>query len=52
MELTNEEAKLAILKSVDRITNQRSIANKIGYSVGKVNYMLNGLQNGKLHGTI
>jgi len=41
--LTNEEAELAILKSVDKITNQRNIANEIGYSVGKVNYVLNGL---------
>ncbi len=41
--MTNEEAELAILKSVDKITNQRNIANEIGYSVGKVNYVLNGL---------
>ena len=41
--MTNEEAELAILKSVDKITNQRNIANEIGFSVGKVNYVLNGL---------
>lgn len=41
--MTNEEAELAILKSVDKITNQGNIANEIGYSVGKVNYVLNGL---------
>jgi len=41
--LTNEEAELAILRSVDKVTNQKSIATEIGYSVGKVNYVLNGL---------
>ena len=41
--MTNEEAELAILKSVGKVTNQKSIAAEIGYSVGKVNYVLNGL---------
>ncbi|MBW6488883.1 MarR family EPS-associated transcriptional regulator [Sulfurimonas sp.] len=41
--MTNEEAELAILRSVDKVTNQKSIATEIGYSVGKVNYVLNGL---------
>jgi EPS-associated MarR family transcriptional regulator len=41
--LTNEEAELAILKTVDKITNQKKIAKEIGYSVGKVNYVLKGL---------
>lgn len=41
--MTNEEAELAILRSVDKVTNQKSIAAEIGYSVGKVNYVLNGL---------
>jgi len=41
--LTNEEAELDILRSVDKVTNQKSIAAEIGYSVGKVNYVLNGL---------
>ena len=41
--MTNEEAELAILKSVDKVTNQKNIAAEIGYSVGKVNYVINGL---------
>ena len=41
--MTNEEAELAVLKSVDKVTNQKSIAAEIGYSVGKVNYVINGL---------
>lgn len=41
--MTNEEVELAILRSVDKVTNQKSIAAEIGYSVGKVNYVLNGL---------
>jgi len=43
IELTNEEAELDILRSVGKVTNQKSIAAEIGYSVGKVNYVLNGL---------
>ena len=42
--MINEEAELAILRSVDKkVTNQKIIAVEIGYSVGKVNYVLNGL---------
>lgn len=41
--MTNEEAELDILKSVDKAINQKSIATEIGYSVGKVNYVLNKL---------
>ena len=41
--MIHEEAELAILKSVNKIASQKSIADEIGYSVGKVNYVLNGL---------
>ena len=38
-----QEIELAILESVDKITNQKTIAKEIGYSVGKVNYVLRSL---------
>ncbi|MBD3797388.1 MAG: MarR family EPS-associated transcriptional regulator [Campylobacterales bacterium] len=39
----SEEIKLEILRSLGKVTNQRLIAQNIGYSVGKVNYVLNKL---------
>ena len=41
--MTNEEADLTVLKSVGKEITQRSIAEQIGYSVGKINYVINGL---------
>ena len=41
--MTNEEAELTVLRSVGKEISQRSIAEQIGYSVGKVNYVINGL---------
>ena len=41
--LLNEEIELEILKNITNASNQRSIANDIGYSVGKINYILKGL---------
>lgn len=35
-----EEIELEILKSLGKVTSQRSIADEIGYSAGKVNYVL------------
>jgi EPS-associated MarR family transcriptional regulator len=41
--LLNEEIELQILKNIANALNQKSIANEIGYSVGKINYILKGL---------
>lgn len=35
-----EEVELEVLRSLGKVTSQRSIAEEIGYSVGKVNYVL------------
>ncbi|WP_417334636.1 MarR family EPS-associated transcriptional regulator [Halarcobacter sp.] len=35
-----EEIELEVLRSIGKVTSQRTIADKIGYSVGKVNYVL------------
>jgi len=43
--LTNEELELHMLKSVDKISTQKSLADEIGFSVGKVNYVLKSLIN-------
>jgi len=41
--LNNEELELSILRSVDKMTTQKSIADELGYSVGKINYILKAL---------
>ena len=41
--MNQEEIELKILRSVDKITTQRTIADEIGYSLGKVNYVLKNL---------
>ncbi len=41
--MNQEEIELKILRSVDKITSQRTIADEIGYSLGKVNYLLKNL---------
>merc|ERR1711879_153137 len=38
-----EEIELEILKNITHTQNQKSMAEEIGYSVGKVNYILKGL---------
>ena len=38
-----EELELLMLKHAETISSQRSLANKIGFSVGKINYVLNAL---------
>ena len=35
-----EEIELQILNSLGKVTNQRTIGEEIGYSAGKVNYVL------------
>lgn len=41
--MANEEAVLKILRLTDKVVTQKSIAQEIGYSVGKVNYILKAL---------
>ena len=41
--LNQEEIELKILRSVDKVTSQRTIADEIGYSLGKVNSVLKNL---------
>ena len=41
--VTNEELELVILKSAEGMTSQRSLADEIGFSVGKINYVLKAL---------
>jgi EPS-associated MarR family transcriptional regulator len=41
--LHQEELELLMLKHAETISSQRSLANKIGFSVGKINYVLNAL---------
>ena len=41
--MNQEEIELNILRSVDKVTSQRTIADEIGYSLGKVNYVLKNL---------
>lgn len=35
-----EEIELQVLRHVNKITSQRTLAHEIGYSLGKVNYVL------------
>ena len=41
--MSSEEFELLLLRNVEQIDSQRSLAKEIGYSVGKVNYILNAL---------
>jgi EPS-associated MarR family transcriptional regulator len=41
--LTNEELELSILRSLGRVTTQKTLADELGYSVGKINYVLKAL---------
>jgi EPS-associated MarR family transcriptional regulator len=43
--LSNEELDLLLLKRVESISSQKSLAKEIGFSVGKVNYVLKALVN-------
>jgi len=41
--MNHQELELAILESVEQSPNQKTLADEIGYSVGKVNFVLKGL---------
>ena len=38
--MTQEEIELEVLRSLGKVTSQRTIGEEIGYSAGKVNYVL------------
>jgi len=39
--MNNNELEFTILRKAETIKNQRSLADELGYSVGKINYVLN-----------
>lgn len=41
--MNNEELELSILRSLGKVTTQKNIADELGYSVGKINYILKAL---------
>jgi EPS-associated MarR family transcriptional regulator len=41
--LTNEELELSILRSLEKVTTQKTLADELGYSVGKINYIIKAL---------
>ena len=41
--LSCEELELSILRSMGKVTTQKTIAKELGYSVGKINYVLKAL---------
>ena len=41
--MNHEELELLMLKNAHNISSQKSLAKKIGFSVGKINYVLNAL---------
>ncbi len=41
--MTNEELELSILRSLERVTTQKTLADELGYSVGKINYVIKAL---------
>jgi len=43
MNINNQYIELQILKNIDKIISQKTIAQEIGYSIGKVNYILKAL---------
>lgn len=43
--MNNEELELEILRKADSTGNQKTLANELGFSVGKINYILNALIN-------
>lgn len=43
MNIYNQNIELLILKNINKTISQKSIAQEIGYSVGKVNYVLKAL---------
>jgi len=41
--LTNEELELSILRTLPNATTQKTLADELGYSVGKINYVIKAL---------
>ena len=41
--MNHEELELLMLKHAENISSQKSLAKEIGFSVGKINYVLNAL---------
>ena len=41
--MQNEELTLSVLRNIDTIKSQKSLADELGISVGKVNYVLKAL---------
>jgi EPS-associated MarR family transcriptional regulator len=41
--MDNNELELTILRKAETIENQRTLADELGFSVGKINYVLNAL---------
>lgn len=41
--MNHEELELTILRKAEEIENQRILADELGFSVGKINYVLNAL---------
>ena len=41
--MNHEELELIMLKNAHNISSQKSLAKEIGFSVGKINYVLNAL---------
>lgn len=41
--MPNEELTLSILRKIDTLQNQKSLSTELGYSIGKINYVLKAL---------
>jgi EPS-associated MarR family transcriptional regulator len=41
--LTNDELTLNVLRNIDTLKTQKTLADELGYSVGKINYVLKAL---------
>ena len=41
--MNNEELQLEIFRNTNKVTSQQSLANELGYSVGKINYVIRAL---------
>lgn len=41
--MNHQELELAILESIEKSPNQKSLAQEVGYSVGKVNFIVKSL---------
>ncbi len=41
--MRDQKAELDILKNINKIVSQKSLADELGYSAGKINYVLKAL---------